>query len=346
MKLVSIIIPVFNRAPYLEELLDSIQQQTYHNWEVILVDDGSTDGSIEMASRFASIHSSIRAVCRSHELPKGANTCRNIGLELSKGDYVLFFDSDDVMHPEKLERQVHLLDQSNLDFVAGAHWDFVDQIEQSTCMNFRFNESVELNGTNFMLGIIYWITGDMMLRKSKIKNVRFATHLRSGQEYYFFTCLFYLNGLKGKFDPSAIYYRRIHPNSIQQKLLKKPVKAVEQKLEVYRLVHLTLKDCMDEVGKLFLEDRMIYFYGRSKLYRSLHYNLKDLRQWLERPLTPYEIVVLQSIDWFTRLTGKGDVLVGKILKKTILKRHFNVLKNYRQRQMEVYNTSDYSVSKV
>jgi glycosyltransferase involved in cell wall biosynthesis len=115
--MVSILVPSFDRAETIPETLQSLLSQTYQNWECLVVDDGSTDGTLEIARRFAERDSRIRVLERSRG-PKGACTCRNIGVEESRGDYVLFLDSDDVIAPWCLEQRVEAFAKAgDVDFV-------------------------------------------------------------------------------------------------------------------------------------------------------------------------------------------------------------------------------------
>ena len=88
----SIIIPVYNVAPYLRECLDSVLAQTFADWEAICVDDGSTDGSGAVLDEYASKDSRIKVV---HKANEGVSVARNKGIELSSGEYFMFVDSDD-----------------------------------------------------------------------------------------------------------------------------------------------------------------------------------------------------------------------------------------------------------
>lgn len=95
--LISIIIPTYNRAYLISETLDSILAQTYTNWECIVVDDGSTDITEELALDYVRLDARFQFIKRSKDLPKGGNVCRNTGLNNAKGDYVIFLDSDDIL---------------------------------------------------------------------------------------------------------------------------------------------------------------------------------------------------------------------------------------------------------
>src|SRR5690606_10858035 len=101
--LISIIIPTYNRAHIIGETLDSILAQTYTHWECIVVDDGSTDGTAHLMAGYMERDTRFRYYHRPVERPKGPCSCRNYGFEQSKGDYVNFFDSDDLLKPEAYE---------------------------------------------------------------------------------------------------------------------------------------------------------------------------------------------------------------------------------------------------
>lgn len=104
---VSIIIPVYNVAPYIEECLRSVDNQTYQNIEVIIVDDCGTDNSMELAIRF--VDSSARKehyVIVRHECNKGVSAARNVGILKATGNYLYFLDSDDWIEPDCIEKLV------------------------------------------------------------------------------------------------------------------------------------------------------------------------------------------------------------------------------------------------
>lgn len=114
--LVSIIIPSYNNCYLLREMIESILCQSYTNWELIIIDDQSTDDTTKMLSDYVNKDKRIRFYIRNKE-PKGAQVCRNIGLEKSRGEYICFFDSDDLIAPFCLRQRVKSLDSNpNIDF--------------------------------------------------------------------------------------------------------------------------------------------------------------------------------------------------------------------------------------
>jgi glycosyltransferase involved in cell wall biosynthesis len=103
--MITIIIPSFNKANFIGDTINSVQNQTYEKWEVIIVDDGSTDNSIEVINSFCKEDSRIKLIERK-ELPKGGSACRNIGLKAAKGNYIVFLDADDLLVSNCLEERL------------------------------------------------------------------------------------------------------------------------------------------------------------------------------------------------------------------------------------------------
>lgn len=112
--LISIITPVYNVEKYLEQCIISIQAQTYKNIEIILIDDGSTDNSSVMCDEYAEQDTRIR-VC--HKVNGGLSSARNKGIEIAVGEYLLFVDSDDYIHPNIIEKMLSVMQQEDVDIV-------------------------------------------------------------------------------------------------------------------------------------------------------------------------------------------------------------------------------------
>ncbi len=112
--LVSIITPVYNAERYLETTIRSVLDQKYQNWEMILVDDLSTDGSRAIMEQFAEMDTRVRNVFL--EKNSGSGVARNTGIAAARGRYIAFLDSDDTWHPEKLTIQIGLMETHNWDF--------------------------------------------------------------------------------------------------------------------------------------------------------------------------------------------------------------------------------------
>ncbi len=124
--LVSVVIPFLNAENFIQEAIDSVFAQTYDNWELLLVDDGSTDGSTAIARLYAEKHPD--KVCYlEHEEHQNRGACasRNLGIRYAKGEYIALLDADDVWLPHKLERQVAILDsypEAGMVYGATKYW--------------------------------------------------------------------------------------------------------------------------------------------------------------------------------------------------------------------------------
>lgn len=109
--LITIIIPTYNRSHLISETLDSVLLQTYNKWECIIIDDGSTDNTADVVNKYIRKDNRFQYHKRPDQRLKGPNSCRNYGFEISKGDYVKWFDSDDFMCSNLIESQIKVLNE-------------------------------------------------------------------------------------------------------------------------------------------------------------------------------------------------------------------------------------------
>lgn len=116
---VSVITPLYNAERWLEETVVSLQQQSYEDWEMLIVDDRSTDKSYELALKLAAKDDRIKVFQLSAN--EGAAAARNKAIEAATGRYIAFLDSDDLWHPQKLEQQISLMQRHNYAFTYTAY---------------------------------------------------------------------------------------------------------------------------------------------------------------------------------------------------------------------------------
>ncbi|MBE9209049.1 glycosyltransferase family 2 protein [Nostoc sp. LEGE 06077] len=116
--LVSIIIPCYNAASWIGETLESALNQTWKNTEIIVVDDGSTDASLEITKKF--IFRGIKVISQTN---RGASAARNRGFQESQGGFIQYLDADDLLAPDKIERQLKIFNSTdNLEYIASGEW--------------------------------------------------------------------------------------------------------------------------------------------------------------------------------------------------------------------------------
>ncbi|MFC0343540.1 glycosyltransferase family 2 protein [Epilithonimonas hispanica] len=211
--LVSIIIPNFNRATLIKETLDSIASQTYPNWECIIVDDGSTDDSIKVINQYAERDSRFKLFMRPKDYPKGANSCRNIGIKKAVGNYIIFFDSDDLMTPNHVEEKLKLIQSGDFDF-AITKTEYFNNPENINPINYRNLFTHPITADSFIQKKINWLTLDPIIKAEISKSIYFTENNKSAEEYNYFVKLV-LKTEKATVKNIALSLRRNHVDSFQ-----------------------------------------------------------------------------------------------------------------------------------
>lgn len=141
---VSVVMPVYNGERYVESAIRSVMAQTFGDWELIVVDDGSGDRTCAMVKALAAEDGRIRLVENGANL--GAARTRNRGMALCRGDFVALLDGDDLWRPEKLEKQLALAEETGADIVY-CSYGILDDGGRPCCRDFLVPESTDVEGT-------------------------------------------------------------------------------------------------------------------------------------------------------------------------------------------------------
>lgn len=173
---VSVIIPVYNAARFLDRTLGSIFAQTYKNIEIVLVDDCSKDESAEIIARYQKEHPEV--VYHLQETNQGAAVARNTALELAKGRYVAFLDSDDMWYPEKIERQITLMKEKDAAFCYTAI-EMVNNDDEVVKKKRKVKEKIDYR---FLLHNTMIATSSVLIDRKKTGDFRMPLR-RGGQDY-------------------------------------------------------------------------------------------------------------------------------------------------------------------
>jgi len=188
--LVSIIIPTYNRADLIGETLDSIIAQTYLNWECIVVDDGSTDNTSEVLKNYTKKDSRITYHHRPKNYKSGGNGARNYGFDISKGEFINWFDSDDVMLPNFISSKVECIEGKNMVICSHYITNSVLKIVKKEDIYIKTNilEDYLLWDDNFSI-----VTNNVLFLNKYINDsgIRFNEKILRGQEAYFFLNLWF-----------------------------------------------------------------------------------------------------------------------------------------------------------
>ncbi|BAN50958.1 glycosyltransferase [Metapseudomonas resinovorans] len=224
---VSVIIPCYNYGRFLEQTIESLRGQSYQNWEAIIVDDGSTDDSEEVAERLVVADPRVRYV---HQPNAGTSAAKNAGIRLAQGDYLLFLDADDLIMPAKLMAHVrHFKENPHVD-ISYSRFRYFEDLRAN-----RLFTKLDLTSTEEWSKVIdgryeaafpVFVRGNNMaihaavVRKSLIEKVGyFDVGMRALEDWdYWLRCI--LRGAHISFldDPQAIALTRVHPASATQKL--------------------------------------------------------------------------------------------------------------------------------
>jgi glycosyltransferase involved in cell wall biosynthesis len=213
--LVSIIIPTYNRAHLIKETLDSIVAQTYENWECIIVDDESTDDTENIVNEYIKNDSRFQFHHRPKHRPKGGNAARNYGYELSKGEFINWFDSDDIMDSAKIELQLSRLIGSNFDFSVCQTMIFEENIENLIGIR-QENLYAAKPFESYITGELVWLILAPIWRKSFLNKMDrlFDETLKASQEWEFFSRVLFKYNNEYEIINKPLVFARKHTNSI------------------------------------------------------------------------------------------------------------------------------------
>ncbi|GAA5036498.1 hypothetical protein GCM10011506_30350 [Marivirga lumbricoides] len=210
--MISIILPFFNSEEYLKESIQSVLNQNFHDWELILVNDGSTDNSKDIARSYRDSR-----IYYFEQENKGVSEARNLGLRNMKGDYFCFLDSDDVLPPKSLKSRLSIFELNpNIHFVDGRvikmdkTLNITTQEWQPTHEGNPLKDLVSLNG-NCFLGLTW------MIKRISGKNYQFDTNLTHSEDLLFYMKLA-RNGGEYSFTDDPILYYRDTPHSAMKNL--------------------------------------------------------------------------------------------------------------------------------
>lgn len=268
--LVSIIIPTYNRAHLIGETLDSVLAQTYQNWECIVVDDGSTDNTDDVLKAYSNTDARIKYYKRPDTYKPGGNGARNYGFEVSKGKYVNWFDSDDLMHSEKLITQVDALEKTNFNFSICQTIIFEGNLEN--ILGYRNNNIYSTNALiDFMSKKIVFLTQAPVFKKQFLErhSLKFEEELLAGQEWEFLCRVLFYSSDYHYTDDSLVYFRK-HNDSISFDVSLK-----SKRLWNYYLARKKVKFFLNENGFTFSEDLQKYYKNFFEILFISFLGLKD-----------------------------------------------------------------------
>ena len=234
--LVSIIIPTYNRAHFISETLNSVLDQTYTNWECIVVDDSSTDNTDKLLVAYCEKDARFQYHQRPNDRVKGPSSCRNYGFELSNGEYVNWFDDDDVMRPDALQKRISFF-KPNIDAVICKlqHYDF----DKNVILN---ETKIDSNNiiNDYLIGVLaYFVSGPIWKREFLLEQkMLFDEYITNLDDWDFNLRMLYTNPNIILVNEALIKYR-VHNSSLSQQILQLNFEEIKSEFKA-RLKHLWL----------------------------------------------------------------------------------------------------------
>jgi len=304
--MISIIIPTYNRAHLISETLNSIIAQTYTNWECIIVDDGSIDNTEELITDLIKKDDRFQYYKRPEDKIKGVNSCRNYGFHLSKGNYINWLDSDDLLKPDALH--VLLSSFSEMIDVVVAKVELVNfekqiKIRESNIRSKNLIEDYYINN------VAFYVCGPLWKRDFLLKqNMLFDELISNLDDWDFNLRMLYQKPKINYLDISLIQYR-VHEDSLSAEINKFNFKEIESEFFA-RDKHFKIIKA-DNIIKLrnlriFNKDRYKYIL-REALVKN-----HNKKYYLFRKLLKNQFLL---IDFMGMLKSSFGFLLYSILKK-------------------------------
>ena len=240
--LISIGIPFYNAERYLEDAIQSVVAQTYRNWELVLIDDGSTDNSLAIAKRSVKLDRRIRLICdgKNKKLPYRLN---QLILE-SNGDFIARMDADDVMHPQRLEKQLSFLeDNKKYDLVSSG---LISIDNQNEVKGFRCVSQLYDNFSKPSLSYPI-VHPSVMARKSWYLRNQYSERYPRAEDFELWTRSIINNDFRMAVLPDLLLYYREEGNLSRDKIIKsykdllKIYKSYSKKLINFNILKIYLK---------------------------------------------------------------------------------------------------------
>jgi len=282
---VSVIIPTYNRANLISRAIRSVLNQTYSDFELIIIDDGSTDNTEDIIRQFQEKDKRIKYI--KHDKNKGGSAARNRGIKIAKGKYIAFQDSDDEWLPEKLNKQVDSIEKLPLNIWGGTYCSFYYFINGNTRMievTKRGNFKKELLNREVDIGA----SSTILLSKLAIDKIGlFDESFKKHQDLEYLIRFFRIYKLYCVNQPLVKVYGHNMPRAqefveIKKKYLSKFNRDI-QEFGNNIAKEIKAKNWL-EVAEIFLNERNIYKYIYY-LVKSLSYKILPINNYLRRPIS-------------------------------------------------------------
>jgi GalNAc5-diNAcBac-PP-undecaprenol beta-1,3-glucosyltransferase len=304
---VTIIMATYNRACFILETVQSIQKQSCENFECLIIDDGGTDNTIEVIASVLEQDKRFQFLKRPDIYLKGLSGCRNYGLNLAKGEYVIFFDDDDFVHPENLKICLDVIESNKVDF---CHYQKMSyEIEKPIIENYPAKIQQNLTKDDIEKVVTQKIglaSCTVLWKKKCFDENRFNENLLYAEEWECYIRLI-SKDFKGVIINNVLYYNRKHPNSNTGEFYRdNPIRRASKKDAVILVI-------------INLKEKELLSYSILRYFAKMALEFKEY-ELFNQILKVLELTLFEKLKWqLFYVTLPLRLIVYKI-KTSILKK--------------------------
>ena len=292
---VSIIIPVYNVEDYIELTLQSLLEQTLKEIEIILIDDGSTDNSLQIIQSYAEKYENIKVILQENSGPSRA---RNRGIEEAVGEYIAFVDSDDLLPENSLEVRYNAAVEQNADIVIGGTYKFNSKRKWPMTKHFLGNEEKNVVTNSDIL----WTVGpcNKIYKRDIIKTLKFPQNIKYAEDQVF-VIQAYLKAKKIYSINETVYYYRMRETigneSLTQQIYNDSANVMRQILDVWSMTCKNIDDYTDNpFFRISIKKNYLHRLAEADIWPSLKSAIISKNKEVQKVALEYAIKIVDSVD--------------------------------------------------
>lgn len=304
--IISVIVPCYNQGMFVAETLESVMAQTYHSWEVVIVDDGSTDDSRKVIDKYLKKDSRIRYYYQENG---GVSKARNIAVKYSKGKYILPLDSDDKIAPTYLEKAVSYMEYHPECVLFYCHANLFGEKTEPWIIEYKDYKSLLLHNCIFCSSVF---------RKADFYRVGgYDETFRTGfEDWEFYIRLLYGNG-KVYQDPEVLFHYRQHNNISKSRTIE----ANQKEEEIFQVIYDKNKDKYHQ----FFPNDLVSLRKITKEIESLKFD-KNLLEATQRENKVLNETIAHLLSELSNMHSREKLYLSYTLVKVIYK----IIRAYRK----------------